>query len=66
MRVVIAPDSFKGSLSASQVAEIMARAVKNEIPSALVIQISTYTDRKKGRPLNYALSWMRRWPGTPI
>jgi glycerate 2-kinase len=39
MRVVIAPDSYKGSLTAVQVAEIMASAVECEIPSAQIIKI---------------------------
>jgi len=36
MRVVVAPDKFKGSLSASEVAEAMARGVKAACPSAEV------------------------------
>jgi len=39
MRVVIAPDSYKGSLSAIEVTDIMARAVKDEIPTAQIIKI---------------------------
>lgn len=38
MRVVIAPDKFKGSLTASEVAEAMARGVKAACPSAEVDQ----------------------------
>lgn len=36
MRILIAPDSFKGSLTAAQVAEVMARAVREEAPEAQV------------------------------
>ncbi|GCL70877.1 MULTISPECIES: glycerate kinase [Paenibacillus] len=36
MKIVVAPDSFKGSLTAVQVGNIMARALLQEIPSAEV------------------------------
>jgi glycerate kinase len=39
MKVIIAPDSFKGTLSAVQVCEIMAKAVKSVDVSADIIQI---------------------------
>jgi glycerate kinase len=37
MKVVIAPDSYKGSLSAIKVAQIMKEAISIEIPSAEVV-----------------------------
>lgn len=36
MKFVIAPDSYKGCLTASEVGQIMARALQNEIPEANV------------------------------
>ncbi len=39
MKVVVAPDSFKGSLSAVAVAEAMARGVRAVYPDAEVIQV---------------------------
>lgn len=39
MRVVIAPDSYKGSLSAVQVTEIMASAIASELPLAQIIKL---------------------------
>ena len=39
MKIVIAPDSFKGSLSAVEVAEAMARGVRRVFPDAVVDKI---------------------------
>ncbi len=39
MRVVLAPDSFKGSLSAAAVAEHLARGVRRAVPGADVVQV---------------------------
>jgi glycerate 2-kinase len=39
MRVVIAPDKFKGSLSASQAARAMARGVRSALPSAEIDEV---------------------------
>jgi glycerate 2-kinase len=39
MRVVIAPDSFKGSLSAVEVAEAMARGVRAVFPAAEIVTV---------------------------
>lgn len=39
LKVVVAPDSFKGSLSASRVADIIKRAFEHEIPG---VEISLY------------------------
>jgi glycerate 2-kinase len=39
MRVVIAPDKFKGSLSASAAAEAMARGVRRAAPGATIDQV---------------------------
>ena len=39
MRVVIAPDKFKGSLSASSAAEAMARGVRRAAPGAEIDQV---------------------------
>ncbi|APW63398.1 glycerate kinase [Paludisphaera borealis] len=39
MRVVIAPDKFKGSLTASQAAQAMARGVRSVLPSAEIEQV---------------------------
>lgn len=39
MKVLLAPDSFKGSLSAVQAAEIMVRAVRDELPDAKAVAL---------------------------
>lgn len=39
MRVVVAPDSFKGSLSAVEAAEALARGVRAAIPEAEVVEV---------------------------
>jgi glycerate kinase len=39
MRVVIAPDKFKGSLSASEAAEAMARGVGRVAPGATIDRV---------------------------
>jgi len=39
MKFVLAPDSFKGSLTAAQAADIMVRAVKDELPGAEAVGI---------------------------
>ncbi len=39
MRIVVAPDSFKGSLSATAVADAMARGVRAAFPGAEVVRI---------------------------
>jgi glycerate 2-kinase len=39
MKVVVAPNSFKGSLSATQAARAIARGVKRSMPDAEVVQI---------------------------
>jgi len=39
MRVVIAPDKFKGSLRASQAAQAMARGVRSVLPSAEIEEV---------------------------
>lgn len=36
MKITVAPDSFKGSLSATQAAKIIGKAIKNSVPSAEV------------------------------
>src|SRR6185312_8562392 len=36
MKIVLAPDKFKGSLTAPQVAEAMARGVRRAIPAATI------------------------------
>lgn len=39
MRIVLAPDSFKGSLTASQVAESMERGIKKGLPQAQTVKL---------------------------
>lgn len=39
MKVVLAPDSFKGSLTSSQVADAMAEGVKRAVPDAEVVKL---------------------------
>ena len=39
MRVVLAPDSFKGSLTASQAADSMAMGIKTVLPQAQTIKL---------------------------
>ena len=39
VRIIAAPDSFKGSLTAATAAECMARGVKNVLPDAEVLQV---------------------------
>lgn len=39
MRIVIAPDKFKGCLSAAQVASAIARGIRNALPTAVIDQI---------------------------
>ena len=39
MKVIVAPNSFKGSLSASQVAAAIARGVREALPDAEVVEI---------------------------
>lgn len=39
MRIIVAPDSFKGSLSALEVAQAMARGVRAVFPGAEVIEV---------------------------
>ncbi len=39
MRIILAPDSFKGSLTASQVAASMARGIKKILPQAQTIKM---------------------------
>lgn len=39
MKIVIAPDSFKGSLSAMEVSEAIAQGVKQVCPNALVEKV---------------------------
>ena len=39
MHIILAPDSFKGSLSAAEVAESMARGVKKVFPTAQITKI---------------------------
>lgn len=38
MRIVLAPDSFKGSLSAPEVCAALARGILRELPAAVVLQ----------------------------
>ena len=39
MKIVIAPDSFKGSLSAAKLADIVEKAAKERFPRAVAIKI---------------------------
>ncbi|WP_454043096.1 glycerate kinase [Cellulosimicrobium sp. Marseille-Q8652] len=39
LRVVVAPDSFKGSLSAAEVAEAVAAGVRSVVPAAHVVEL---------------------------
>ena len=39
MNILVAPDSFKDSLSASEVSRIISEAIYAEIPSASIRQI---------------------------
>jgi len=39
MRIVVAPDSFKGSLTAVEAAEALARGVRAAVPEAEVVQV---------------------------
>ncbi|UFU07727.1 glycerate kinase [Ruania halotolerans] len=39
MKVVLAPDSFKGSLTAAQVAECLARGVRRAVPDAVCVDV---------------------------
>src|SRR6266481_949945 len=39
MRVIVAPNSFKGSLSASQAAAAIARGVREALPDAEVVEV---------------------------
>ncbi|HLR64621.1 MAG TPA: glycerate kinase [Pseudogracilibacillus sp.] len=39
MKIVIAPDSFKGSLSATEAAKIMEKAVRTLLPAATIVSI---------------------------
>src|SRR5712692_3317327 len=39
MKIVVAPNSFKGSLSATQAAIAMARGVREALPDAEVVQV---------------------------
>ncbi len=39
MRIILAPDSFKGSLTASQVAENMERGIKKVLPQAQTVKL---------------------------
>ncbi len=39
MKIILAPDSFKGSLSAAEVAESMARGVEKVFPNAQIIRL---------------------------
>ena len=39
MRIVLAPDSFKGSLTASQAADSMAIGIKKVLPQARTIKL---------------------------
>jgi glycerate kinase len=37
MRIIVAPDSFKGSLTAKQACEAMAKGIAKVMPSAEII-----------------------------
>jgi len=39
MKIVVAPDSFKGSLSAAEICEAMERGIKRALPEAEVVKI---------------------------
>ncbi len=39
MKIVIAPDSFKGSLSAVDVAAVMKQAISKALPNAEVVSV---------------------------
>src|SRR2546427_12873335 len=39
MKVIVAPNSFKGSLSASEAADAIARGVREALPDAEVVEI---------------------------
>ena len=39
MKIMIAPDSFKGSLTAGEVAENIEKGIKRIFPEALIIKI---------------------------
>ena len=39
MRIVVAPDSYKGSVSALQVAEAMARGIRRIFPHSEVVRV---------------------------
>ena len=39
MRIIIAPDSYKGSLSAVEVAEAMARGIVSVFPDAEIVSL---------------------------
>ena len=39
MKIVLAPDSFKGTLSASEICAIEAAAIREQLPEAQVVQL---------------------------
>ena len=59
MRIVIAPDSFKGSLTAVQAAEAMAAGVKRIFPQA-ELELVPMADGVKEPPR----PWL--WPPTAV
>ena len=50
-RFIIAPDSFKGSMSAREICDILGKAVENIVPDADIIKI----------PMTAAWAWRRLW-----
>ena len=65
MRIVVAPDSYKGSLSAAQVADAMARGVSRVFPDAEVHKIPI-ADGGEGTVAALLMATGGRWMTTEV
>ena len=57
-KVVLIPDSFKGTLSSAKVCEIMSKCIHNKFPDCEIVQIPV-ADGGEGR----WTAFYRRWAG---
>lgn len=70
MKIVLAPDSFKGSLSSSEVTQVMERAIKDVDATHTVVSkpmadggegtIEAMLISRKGRKVNGPMHWAVR------